>query len=418
MKDESRAPREEDREKVSAVPSSFILHPSSFLRVGILGAGQLGRMLALAGYPLGLRFRFLDPAPHAPAGAVAECVEGGFDDPIALARFSSGLDVVTYEFENVPVELARRLADNLPVYPPPGALETSQDRLHEKTLFRRLGLPTAPFHAVATREDLDRGIAEVGLPAILKTRRFGYDGKGQYLLRTLDDVPRAWEALAGPAGRAGLLLEGFVRFDRELSQLAVRGPNGLFVCYPLVENHHAEGILRLSLAPASGVTLELQALAEDYARRVLEALDYVGVLAIEFFKEGGRLVANEMAPRVHNSGHWTIEGAETSQFENHLRAVLGWPLGSPAVPAPCAMVNLIGTLPETPAVLAIPGAHLHLYGKAPRPGRKVGHITVRATTAEELNRRLAQVRSVLPPAQARLLPGEKAPSTPRPAAGT
>ncbi len=359
--------------------------------VGVLGAGQLGRMLALAGYPLGLRFRFLDPAPEAPAGQVAERCAAPFDDPARIERFVQGLDVVTYEFENVPVELPRWLGGRVPVYPPPAALEVSQDRLHEKTLFGRLGLPTAPFVAVDTRADLDRALAALGTPAVLKTRRFGYDGKGQVVLRSPDDAGRAWEALGG----VPLLLEGFVAFERELSVLAARGQDGQTVFYPLVENHHGGGILRLSRAPAPGLTPPLQALAEDYAGRVLRELGYVGVLAIEFFARAGKLVANEMAPRVHNSGHWTIEGAETSQFENHLRAILGLPLGSTQTPGPCAMVNLIGTLPGVRDVLAIPGAHLHLYGKTPRPGRKLGHVTLRGPTPAIVEERLALLTAAL-----------------------
>jgi 5-(carboxyamino)imidazole ribonucleotide synthase len=361
--------------------------------VGVLGGGQLGRMLALAGYPLGLRFRFLDPNPESPAGQLAERVGERFDSPAALDRFAPGLSVATYEFENVPVPLVRALAQRVPVYPPPAALEASQDRLPEKLLFQRLGLPTAPFAAVETRADLDRALGETGLPALLKTRRFGYDGKGQALIRGPGDAARAWEALGG----VPLLLEGFVAFEREVSQVAVRGRDGALAFYPLVENHHENGILSLTLAPAPCVSPGLQEQAVDLTRRVLEALDYVGVLAIEFFQQGGRLIANEMAPRVHNSGHWTIEGTQTSQFENHLRAVLGWPLGEAAALGPCAMVNLIGTPPRAHAVLAVPGAHLHLYGKSPLPGRKVGHVTVRAATAGQVRERVEQVRALLPP---------------------
>ena len=360
-------------------------------RVGVLGAGQLGRMLALAGYPLGLRFRFLDPASEAPAEHLAERLAHGFHDSAALHRFTDGLVAVTYEFENVPVELVRQLARDLYVFPSPAALEASQDRLSEKSLFRRLGLPTAPFAVVQTRAELDRAVAEIGLPAVLKTRRFGYDGKGQARLRSPRDVESAWEALDGHP----LLLEGFVSFERELSQIAVRARDGSMAFYPLVENHHGEGILRLSLAPAPNLTPDLEALARAHAARVLEDLDYVGVLTIEFFEQDGRLIANEMAPRVHNSGHWTIEGAATSQFENHLRAGLSWPLGSTETAVPCAMVNLIGTAPDAVKVLAIPDAHLHLYGKSQRPGRKLGHVTLRAPSAEVLLERLAQLRSAI-----------------------
>jgi 5-(carboxyamino)imidazole ribonucleotide synthase len=358
-------------------------------RVGVLGAGQLGRMLALAGYPLGLRFRFLDPAPDAPAGHLAENVVAPFDEA-ELEHFIAGLEVVTYEFENVPADMARRLARSVPVFPPPAALETSQDRLREKELFQRLDVETAPFAAVDTRADLDQAVTAVGLPAVLKTRRFGYDGKGQAVIREIADLDIAWEQIHG----APSILEGFVAFERELSQVAVRGRAGEVAFYPLVENHHRDGILRLSLAPAPGEIAELSALAQNLVGRMLEALDYVGVLAVEFFEQRGRLLANETAPRVHNSGHWTIEGAITSQFENHLRAILGWPLGPTEVLGVSAMVNLIGTAPDPAAVLAVPDAHLHLYGKAPRPGRKLGHVTVRALDETTLRRRLELLRAV------------------------
>jgi 5-(carboxyamino)imidazole ribonucleotide synthase len=365
------------------------------VKVGVLGGGQLGWMLALAGDPLGLRCRFLDPSPEAPAGRVGELVVGGYEDPAALDRLAEGLAVVTYEFENVPVASARRLAERVPVWPPPRALEVSQDRVAEKQFLESAGVPVAPWRAVGSRAELARAVAELGCPAVLKTRRLGYDGKGQHLIGTPTDVERAWERL----GSAPLILEGFVRFDRELSILAVRGRDGATACYPLVENLHAGGILRRSLAPAAGVSPALQASAEGHAHRVLETLGYVGVLAIELFQVGDRLLANEMAPRVHNSGHWTIEGAETSQFENHLRAVAGLPLGGTAPRGASVMLNLIGALPDRAGILAIPGAHLHLYGKAPRPGRKLGHVTLRADTAAELDslepRLAAHVRTEL-----------------------
>jgi 5-(carboxyamino)imidazole ribonucleotide synthase len=391
-----------------------IIRHSSFVRrkagvtqitIGILGAGQLGRMLALAGYPLGLRFRFLDPAPDSPAGHMAEHLEGSYQDSALLERFSDGLAALTYEFENVPVATARALAGRVPIYPPPAALEAAQDRLAEKTFFQGIGAATPPFAAVDSRADLDAALAQIGLPAVLKTRRLGYDGKGQVMLREPSDPEVGWAALGGSA----LILEGFVAFERELSIVAARGRNGESAFYPLVENHHRDGILRLSLAPAPGVTPALQAQAEQIASRALEALEYVGVLAIELFQVSGdresptdqpptrnpQLLVNEMAPRVHNSGHWTIEGAETSQFEQHLRAVLGYPLGATAALGHSAMVNLIGELPDPTAVLAIPGAHLHLYGKAPRPGRKVGHITLRADTVDQLQERVTLVRSLI-----------------------
>lgn len=347
--------------------------------VGILGGGQLGRMLALAGYPLGLRFRFLDPAPDAPVRDLAELVVAGYDDDAALARFAAGLDAITYEFENVPDAAARRLAELAPLFPPPGALAAAQDRLTEKSFFRDLGIPTAPFRAVDSRADLAAALAAIGVPAVLKTRRLGYDGKGQAVLRSQADLEPAWQALGG----VPLILEGFVAFDRECALLAARGRDGATACYPLVENAHRAGILRRTLAPAPNLTPDLQTRAEDLAARVLAALDYVGVLAVELFQVGADLLANEMAPRVHNSGHWTIEGAETSQFEQHLRAGLGLPLGDPTPRGHSAMLNLIGGVPDMAATLAVPGAHVHLYGKAPRPGRKLGHITLRADDPAE-----------------------------------
>jgi 5-(carboxyamino)imidazole ribonucleotide synthase len=359
------------------------------MKIGVLGAGQLGRMLALAGYPLGLQFRFLDPAAEAPAEQLAERIIHDFRETHGLERFLAGLDYVTYEFENVPVELAHWLDQRVPVYPPPAALEASQDRLTEKTLFQRLGLPTAPFVPVQSREELLKAVEQLGCPAILKTRRFGYDGKGQHFICTPEDVEKAWRELAG----VPLLLEGFIEFDREVSQLSVRGRDGATAFYPLVENHHEQGILRRSIVPVTGLKGAIQNLACDYATRVLQALNYVGVLAIEFFCRADTLIANEMAPRVHNSGHWTIEGAPTSQFENHLRAILGWPLGSTALLQPCALLNLVGELPDCQALLSLPDVHVHLYGKLARPGRKLGHVTVRAATQRQLRQKLKVIDS-------------------------
>ena len=357
------------------------------MTIGILGGGQLGYMLALAGYPLGLHFRFLDPSPEAPVGRIAQRVTADYTDHTALDKFSNGLELVTYEFENVPVEAAKFLAERVPVYPPPAALEAAQDRLAEKTLFRNLGISTTDFVPIAKPEEFEAAVKQLGLPAVLKTSRMGYDGKGQWILRTARDVSKAKAELP----KVALILERFVTFRRELSVLAVRSRNGETAFYPLVENHHRGGILRLSLAPAPGLEPPVQRAAENIARRVLESLKYAGVLAIEFFEHEGRLLANEMAPRVHNSGHWTIEGAITSQFENHLRAVLGLPLGSTGAAGHCAMLNLIGDLPEPSEVLAVADAHLHFYGKAPRPGRKLGHVTLRAASPERLALRLSEL---------------------------
>ncbi len=363
----------------------------SGLRVGIIGGGQLGRMLALAGYPLGMQFRFLSSSPDAPAGQVGELVVGGFGDRKAVDRFVAGLDLVTYETENTPVEFVRELATRVPVYPGLRALTIAQDRLPEKQFFARLGVPTPLFAPVSNRATLETALSHVGLPALLKTRRMGYDGRGQFRIRTREEAEAALEQLQGEPG----LLEQHVPFERELSLLAVRGRTGETAFYPLVENHHEQGILRTSLAPAPGVTRDLRLQAEGHVRRMLHDLDYVGVLAVEFFLVNGTLVANEMAPRVHNSGHWTEEGAETSQFENHLRAIAGLPLGSTRPVGHSAMLNLIGTVPEPDRILAEPGAHLHLYGKQGRPARKLGHITLRASRREILEQRVSRVRAAL-----------------------
>jgi 5-(carboxyamino)imidazole ribonucleotide synthase len=328
--------------------------------VGVIGGGQLGRMLALAGIPLGLSFRFLDPSPDAPAAEVGELLVGAYDDPELLDRLADGATAVTYEFENVPVAAAERVG----AIPAAAALEASQDRLVEKQLFRRLDIPTPRMN-----DEVER------FPAILKTRRLGYDGKGQRLVAEWD------------GGDAAHVLEERVAFERELSLLAVRGADGETRFWPLVENVHEDGILRTSRAPAADAP---QAEAEAYAARLLDELGYVGVLALELFEVDRGLLANEFAPRVHNTGHWTIEGSATSQFENHLRAILGLPLGS-TESRPSLLVNLIGTALRAEAVLAVAGAHLHLYGKDPRPGRKLGHVTlVEPTEAGE-----AAIRALL-----------------------
>jgi 5-(carboxyamino)imidazole ribonucleotide synthase len=345
--------------------------------IGILGAGQLGRMLALAGYPLGHRFRFLDPASDSPAGLLADHLALGYADTSALEQFANGLDVVTYEFENVPMEAARHLEKFIPVYPPSLALEKAQDRFIEKSFFQELGIPTPKFTI-----DLNSSFS---FPAVLKTRRMGYDGKGQSIVHSQAEVA-AEKAV-------DYILEEFVSFDRELSIIAVRNKSGETKFYPLIENHHRDGILRLSLV-IGNVSAELQKQAEEYATRVLSALNYVGVLTIEFFEKDGQLLANEMAPRVHNSGHWTIEGAVTSQFENQVRAVCDAPLGSTNPLGACAMVNLVGTLPDETSILKIEGAHLHLYDKAPRPKRKLGHITLVEKDVESLNEKLNEIRKL------------------------
>lgn len=353
--------------------------------VGVLGGGQLGRMLALAGYPLNMRFRFFDPSPDATAGGIAELITAQYDDLDAVGGFATGVDVVTFEFENVPARIARAIERLTPVRPAPGALRVAQDRLREKEFFQALGFDVPGFEAVETREGLQEALTRLGLPAVLKTRREGYDGKGQAVLRSLADVERAWERLGG----TDLILEAFVPFERELSIVGVRGLDGSIRTYPLVENEHRDGILARTIAPAPALTPALQDRADACIAAAMHELDYVGVMAIELFQIDGRLLVNEMAPRVHNSGHWTIEGAETSQFENHLRAISGLPLGSTETVGCSMMLNLIGSAPSRNGLLSVEGLHLHLYGKESRPGRKIGHVTICAPDAAALEARLA-----------------------------
>lgn len=361
--------------------------------VAALGGGQLGRMLSLAGAEMGVRVRCLDCESDAPAGQVGELLVAPFTDEDALRRLASGADVATCEFENVPVAAAEFLSRQVAFRPSAEALAVAQERLSEKSLFRELGIPTAHFAPIDHPSDVEGAIELTGLPAVIKTRRMGYDGKGQRGVRTLEEAHSATEALLGSGG---LIAEEFVAFERELSLVGVRGVDGSTEFYPLVQNTHEHGILRVTLAPAPGLTDTLQRGAEAYAKAVMVRLNYVGVLTIEFFEREGKLVANEMACRVHNSGHWTIEGAECSQFENHLRAILGWPLGSTCPRECCAMVNIIGEAAPVERVLAMRGAHLHWYGKAPRAGRKLGHITLVAADEQEraeMLRRLADIRA-------------------------
>ncbi|HUA88513.1 MAG TPA: 5-(carboxyamino)imidazole ribonucleotide synthase [Steroidobacteraceae bacterium] len=343
------------------------------MTVGIVGAGQLGRMLALAGYPLGLDFLCLDPAADAPAGQVAPLLNGAFTDRALLRELARRCEVVTFDWENVPVESLRAMQRSphaARIAPPAAALACGQDRVTEKQLFERLGIPTTRWRAVDSHTDLVAALAAVGLPGVLKTRRLGYDGKGQAVVRTRAEAERALVRL----GAAPLLYEEWVPFDCEVSVIGARGARGQTAIYPLCGNVHRAGILRITCAPFG--RRRWQALAARYLKRVLAHFRYRGILTIEFFVRGDRLIANEMAPRVHNSGHWTIEGAATSQFENHLRAILGLPLGSTRALGHSAMINLIGRIPPRRQLLALPGLHLHDYGKRPRPGRKVGHVTI------------------------------------------
>ncbi|MDN5864617.1 MAG: 5-(carboxyamino)imidazole ribonucleotide synthase [Gammaproteobacteria bacterium] len=366
------------------------------MRVGILGAGQLGRMLALGGYPLGARFTFLDGKADAPGAQVGKIVLGGFDEPEKIAELARRVDVLTFDVENVPARAVREAGVEALCRPNLAALETGQDRVAEKQSFEALGIPVAPWRAIETADELLAALDELGLPAVLKRRRLGYDGRGQRFIRRREEALEAF----GELGGGDLILEAFVEFEREVSMLGVRAASGETRFYPLSENRHDNGILRLSRAPSAPE--ELAASAREHVGRLMEHFDYVGVLAVEFFVCGGQLYANETAPRVHNSGHWTIEGAVTSQFENHIRAVLDLPLGDTGCVGVSAMANLIGEMPSTPALLAIPGLHLHDYGKSSRPGRKLGHATLVAPDEEALAKPLASLLALAwPAAQAR-----------------
>lgn len=367
------------------------------MRVGILGAGQLARMMAEAGGPLGLDFEFLDPAGDACAGALGRLHVGPWDDPAGL-RALAACDRVTADFENVPAAVLAQLAMETTVRPPARAFAAGQDRLAEKRLLRELGIAIVPVAAVSSRPDLLAAIDEVGLPAVLKTRRLGYDGKGQAVLRTHEDLEPAWQRLGGQ----DLILEAWIDFDYECAQTAVRSASGEVRCYPLTRTVHADGILRLAAAPA-GVSGALAGQARAAVTRLLESLDYVGCLTLELFVAGSDLIANEYAPRPHNSAHWTIEGAVCSQFENHLRAVCDLPLGSTAMRGEALMFNWLGRMPEREHLLAVPGLAWHDYHKQPRAGRKVGHATLVATDQEQFQSALQSLQPLLDRDTANLL---------------
>jgi 5-(carboxyamino)imidazole ribonucleotide synthase len=346
-------------------------------------------MLALAGYPLGLRCEFLDRDAASPGGQVAPILVGELDDAQKLQQLAARADVLTFDWENISGKALAPLRRLTRIRPSPKALGISQDRLHEKALFTRVGIPVAPHAAIDTRRQLERAVSRLGMPGVLKTRRFGYDGKGQAVIRSAAEAEAAWVGLAGQA----LIYEAFQSFSREVSIIGARSGRGELAYYPLAANTHADGILRYNVAPY--VNRRLERAAAVYLRHVMQALDYIGVLAIEFFVVGGRLVANEMAPRVHNSGHWTIEGCVTSQFENHLRAICDLPLGSTRALGAAAMINFLGNMPSRERLLGIEGLAYHDYGKAPRAGRKLGHCTILKSRAADRNQALRQALSLI-----------------------
>jgi 5-(carboxyamino)imidazole ribonucleotide synthase len=358
------------------------------MNIGVLGGGQLARMLAQAGSPLGMELTFLDPSAHASASSLAHQLKGDYQDGRLLEEMLQTTQLITYEFENVPSESLALLHGKATIYPPPQALANGQDRLAENRLFQRLDIAVPDFRPVDDLDGLSQAIEQIGTPGILKCRREGYDGKGQAVIRHPAEAMAAWDGIQ----QVPAIYEQQVAFEREVSIIAVRSQTGETRTYPLTENIHRHGILRQSVACQAD---PMQQMAESFINRLLSALDYVGVLALELFQQNGQLLANEFAPRVHNSGHWTIEGAETSQFENHLRAIAGLPLGSTRLLCPCAMLNCIGKLPPLKEVMAIDGAHLHDYRKHERPGRKVGHIGLRAQNAADLQQALQRLNTVM-----------------------
>ena len=356
------------------------------MKIGIAGAGQLGRMLGLAAIPLGLKCEFLDTSDSAPAASVGPVRIGSLDDADALLGLARDVDVLTPEIENVSSEGLEAAAKQCFVAPPARVVTAAQDRLSEKLLFESFGIPTARYDVVDSLQQAQALSIDANRPRLLKTRRLGYDGRGQRLVHSPQEAAAAFEEL----GSVPTIAEELVDFEREVSLIAVRGRSGELAFYPLCENSHRDGILETTIAPYEDEGL--QARAELQVGRLMTDNHYVGVLTVEFFVVGDTLVANEMAPRVHNSGHWTIEGAQTSQFENHIRAIAGLPLGSAAAREHAAMLNLVGAMPDRAAVLAVAGAHLHDYGKQPRPGRKLGHCTIVDPDRSRLLERLASLR--------------------------
>ena len=355
------------------------------MRIGIIGAGQLGQMLGIAARDLGVTCLFLDPSDNPPAATTGPVMQCAFDDVDALARLAAECDVVTYEFENVAVDALRAISTRTPVYPPIDALRQAQDRLVEKQLFDTLGIPLPKYRVIDSVADLEDAVTSIGLPLVIKTRRMGYDGKGQCVLERRDQIGAVWEQL----GDHALIAEQWVPFDFEISAIGVRNVDGEIAIYPLTQNEHKAGILRQSRAPVD--TEALVERADRYMRALLEHLNYVGVLALELFVVGNDLLANEFAPRVHNSGHWTIEGSETSQFTNHLRAIMNLAPEPTACRGYPGMLNLIGQMPPSAAYAGREDCYLHDYGKTPRPGRKLGHITVISNSADERDALLSEL---------------------------
>lgn len=361
--------------------------------VGILGAGQLGRMLALAGYPLELDFYLYDPSskPSAGIGHIT-CDPDAKPDSKLLQQFLEKVDVVTYEFEHLPLDVVRHISQKKPLRPGLKSLEVCQHRALEKSLFDQLGIPTPAYRIVNSEPALIAAVEQLGCPVVAKTTTEGYDGKGQYVIKDPEECASAWALLKG----VELIVEKFVQFERELSIIAVRSEDDDIRIYPLAENVHHQGILRFSTAPAPQVRPETKVLAEDYIKALLRELGHIGILTLELFETASGLLANEMAPRVHNSGHWSIEGAPCSQFQNHLRAVSGLPLGETEAHSPTCMINIIADKGDILAIMRYPYAHLHLYGKEERAGRKLGHVTIQADSYEELSWRVRNIAGLLP----------------------
>ena len=362
------------------------------MKIGVLGAGQLGRMLALSAYPLGHQMRFLALSEEDPSSLLGKTFIHN-NNPEVIKKFSEESDVVTYESENTELKIVNEITSTTEVYPGEMSLRLTQHRGLEKKLLNKLNIPCAPFELVNNVSELTQAVTKIGLPAILKTTKDGYDGKGQFLLRSESQINEAWEAMSG----AESILEGFINFKRELSLIAVRGANGDLKYYPLVENSHHEGILRLTVAPAQEVSDSLQKKAENYMQALITEINHVGVLTLELFDSDDDLIVNEIAPRVHNSGHWTIEGAQTSQFENHIRAITNCPLGETSVKNRFnAMINIIGKLGPTKKVLETSNAHLHLYDKKERENRKLGHITITSDSYQDLQKSIKNLSDFLP----------------------